>query len=334
MLFVVGCGLGSVHADAGAGRAELHPVRGHGRRHGGGDLLPDPRRRGRRGRARAPSCRTGKDDRRPLRPPLRPDGGPSRPSPTAWTTAFLYAVPVAVLAFLLSFLLREVGCARRRGRGGAGRRRRRRGREPARAGGGRWRGRPGRRRATAAGPARGAADRSIVGQPSEPPGSTPAAGRPGDRGPPSAFARPPPSRPPLLGRALPPSPARAARYRSGAAAPDPGRPARPPPPGPRPKPVPPPSTACGCDRRRCATPEGNGPYAAASAASGRPARTTRSSRSRPVSTPSPVVARSRKIRCPDCSPPSDQPWSSRASNTYRSPTCVWCTRTPASAIAR
>ena len=35
----------------------------------------------------------------------------------------------------------------------------------------------------------------------------------------------------------------------------------------------------------------------------------------PVSRPSPVVARSGKITCPDCSPPSDQPPRARASST-------------------
>ena len=47
--------------------------------------------------------------------------------------------------------------------------------------------------------------------------------------------------------------------------------------------------------------------AAASSASGRPVRASTSSSSTPVSSPSPVVARSRKITWPDCSPPSDQP---------------------------
>ena len=37
---------------------------------------------------------------------------------------------------------------------------------------------------------------------------------------------------------------------------------------------------------------------------------------------------------PDCSPPSDQPCASRASSTWRSPTGVWWTVTPAAAMAR
>ena len=39
----------------------------------------------------------------------------------------------------------------------------------------------------------------------------------------------------------------------------------------------------------------------------RPTGPRRRAPGRPVSRPSPVVARSRKITCPDCSPPSDQP---------------------------
>ena len=44
--------------------------------------------------------------------------------------------------------------------------------------------------------------------------------------------------------------------------------------------------------------------------------------SRPVSTPSPVVARSRKMTWPDCSPPSTRSCSSIAASTLRSPTGV------------
>ena len=64
----------SVHADAAAGGAELDPLRGHGRRHRGGDLLPDPRRRRRsavlgrgpdRSRYGPPGCTTSG---------VRPDG--------------------------------------------------------------------------------------------------------------------------------------------------------------------------------------------------------------------------------------------------------------------
>ena len=53
----------------------------------------------------------------------------------------------------------------------------------------------------------------------------------------------------------------------------------------------------------------------ASSASVFPVRTISAARWRPVSTPSPVVANSVMITCPDCSPPSASPPAESASST-------------------
>ena len=128
--------------------------------------------------------------------------------------------------------------------------------------------------------------------------------------------------------APPPSPARAARCRSAARAPGPARPARSRP-WRRPAasrsttPASLPGTAHVAQHLRAA---GSSPTA--SSASGRPVRAITSSSWMPVSTPSPVVARSEKITWPDCSPPSEKPPASRASSTERSPTSVSTTLMP------
>ena len=70
-----------------------------------------------------------------------------------------------------------------------------------------------------------------------------------------------------------------------------------------------------------------------SSASGRPVRRSRSRRRTAVRTPSPVVASSRKTRCPDCSPPRVNPSAFRASRTYRSPIGVSLTAIPFSSMA-
>ena len=56
--------------------------------------------------------------------------------------------------------------------------------------------------------------------------------------------------------------------------------------------------------------------------------------SMPVRMPSPVVARSRKMMCPDCSPPRTASSRSIASNTWRSPTGVRTSLPPAARTAR
>ena len=108
MLFVVGLRTRSVYADPAAGRAELDRLRGHGRRHRGGDLLPNPRRRDRVGSARSGADRAGADDRAALRQGVRTVGRGAAGLHPWHDDAFLYTVPVAALAFGLSFLLRDV----------------------------------------------------------------------------------------------------------------------------------------------------------------------------------------------------------------------------------
>ena len=68
-------------------------------------------------------------------------------------------------------------------------------------------------------------------------------------------------------------------------------------------------------------------------ASVRRLRARPSTSSMAVSIPSPVVARSRKMMWPDCSPPRLASARSIASNTWRSPTGVRSTRPPAASIA-
>ena len=70
---------------------------------------------------------------------------------------------------------------------------------------------------------------------------------------------------------------------------------------------------------------------AASSDRGRPAARMARTSSMPVRIPSPVVARSRKMMCPDCSPPRTASSRSIASNTWRSPTGVRTIRAPGGA---
>lgn len=76
---------------------------------------------------------------------------------------------------------------------------------------------------------------------------------------------------------------------------------------------------------RCMTP--------ASSVRLRPVAATRAASIRPVSVPSPVVAWSRTMTCPDCSPPSAKPSAFIDSRTYRSPTAVWTSRIPSRSMA-
>ena len=69
------------------------------------------------------------------------------------------------------------------------------------------------------------------------------------------------------------------------------------------------------DAARCAAPAAAGSSTAGELGERSARRAMTSSSWIPVSRPSPVVARSRKMTWPDCSPPSDQPPSSSASST-------------------
>ena len=85
---------------------------------------------------------------------------------------------------------------------------------------------------------------------------------------------------------------------------------------------------------RSRAPAGRRVIAAASADSGTPRRATRSATISPVSTPSPVVARSANTMWPDCSPPIARSCAAIAAVTFRSPTGVSTMPTPAPASAR
>src|SRR2546421_213395 len=73
---------------------------------------------------------------------------------------------------------------------------------------------------------------------------------------------------------------------------------------------------------------------ARSSSSGRPLSSITLTSSRAVTSPSPVVARSRKITCPLCSPPTLAPISSIRSSTYRSPTLTRSSWMPAARRTR